>query len=86
MNQLKINMRDFIIHKFEPSNEWVTIQVNDILNDAHYIDVKVVDLAAYEDGELIQSAFPYLTSEQRELMLTGLTGDMWDEMFGDEEE
>ena len=42
MNQLKNNMRDFIIHKFEPSNEWVTIQVNDILNDAHYIDVKVV--------------------------------------------
>ena len=79
-------MRNFIIHKFEPGNEWVTIQVNDILNDAHYIDVKVVDLAAYEDGALIQDAFPYLTIGQRELILTGISDEMWGDMFGDEEE
>ena len=79
-------MRNFTIHKFEPDNEWVTIEVVDIFNNPHLMDVKMIDLAAYEDGELIQSAFPYLTSEQRELMLTGLTDDMWGEMFGDEEE
>jgi hypothetical protein len=79
-------MRNFIIHKFEPGNEWVTIQVNDILNDAHYIDVKVVDLEAYEDGALIQDAFPYLTIGQRELILTGISDEMWGDMFGDEEE
>ena len=79
-------MRNFIIHKFEPNNEWVTIEVVDMLGNTHLMDVKMVDLAAYEDGALIQSAFPYLTSEQRELMLTGLTDDMWGEMFGDEEE
>ena len=79
-------MRNFTIHKFEPDNEWVTIEVVDIFNNPHLMDVKMIDLAAYEDGALIQSAFPYLTSEQRELMLTGLTDDMWGEMFGDEEE
>lgn len=79
-------MRDFIIHEYTPGGEWVTIQVNDILNDAHYIDVKVVDLAAYEDGALIQDAFPYLTIGQRELMLTGISDEMWGDMFGDEEE
>jgi hypothetical protein len=79
-------MRNFIIHKFEPNNEWVTIEVVDMLGNTHLMDVKMIDLAAYEDGALIQSAFPYLTSEQRELMLTGLTDDMWGEMFGDEEE
>ena len=79
-------MRNFTIHKFEPDNEWVTIEVVDIFNNPHLMDVKMIDLAAYEDGELIQSAFPYLTSEQRELMLTGLTDDLWGEMFGDEEE
>jgi hypothetical protein len=57
-----------------------------MLGNTHLMDVKMIDLAAYEDGALIQSAFPYLTSEQRELMLTGLTDDMWGEMFGDEEE
>ena len=78
-------MRNFTIHKFEPDNEWVTIEVTDIFNNTHLMDVKMVDLSAYEDGALIQSAFPYLTSEQRELILTGLTDDMWDEMFGEEE-
>ena len=61
-------MRNFIIHKFELHKEWITIEVPDILGNTHLMDVKMVDLAAYEDGALIQSAFPYLTSEQRELI------------------
>ena len=79
-------MRNFIIHKFEPDNEWVTIEVVDMLGNTHLMDVKMIDLAAYEDGAHIQDTFPYLTTSQRELMLTGLTDDMWGEMFGDEEE
>jgi hypothetical protein len=79
-------MRNFTIHKFEPDNEWVTIEVVDILGNTHLMDVKMIDMAAYEDGAYIQDAFPYLTTSQRELMLTGLTDDVWSEMFGDEEE
>jgi hypothetical protein len=79
-------MRDFIIHKYTKGDEWVTIQVNDMLQNSHYIDVKMVDMAAYEDGALIQDAFPYLTTSQRELMLTGISDEIWDDMFGDEEE
>jgi hypothetical protein len=79
-------MRDFIIHKYNKGDEWVTIQVNDMLQNSHYIDVKMVDMAAYEDGALIQDAFPYLTTSQRELMLTGISDEIWDDMFGDEEE
>ena len=79
-------MKDFIIHNYNPESEWVTIQVNDLLQNAHYFDVKMIDLAAYEDGALIQDAFPYLDSEQRELMLTGINDLMWGDLFGDEEE
>jgi hypothetical protein len=79
-------MKDFIIHNYNPGSEWVTIQVNDLLQNAHYFDVKMIDLAAYEDGALIQDAFPYLDSEQRELMLTGINDLMWGDLFGDEEE
>ena len=51
------------------------------------MDVKQLDLDAYEDGALIQDAFPYLTNEQREIILSGMTDDMWGDMFpGDEEE
>ena len=79
-------MKDFITHNYNPGSEWVTIQVNDLLQNAHYFDVKMIDLAAYEDGALIQDAFPYLDSEQRELMLTGINDLMWGDLFGDEEE
>jgi hypothetical protein len=79
-------MNNFIIHDFDPGSEWVTIQVNDILNDPHYMDVKSIDLSAYENGALIQDSFPYLDKEQREIMLTGMTDEMWNDMFGSDEE
>ncbi len=79
-------MRTFVIHNYDNNSEWVTIQVIDMLQNTHYMDVKMVDLAAYEDGALIQDAFPYLTSGQRELILTGISDEMWGNMFDDEEE
>jgi hypothetical protein len=79
-------MRTFVIHNYDNNSEWVTIQVVDMLQNTHYMDVKMVDLAAYEDGALIQDAFPYLTSGQRELILTGISDEMWGDMFNDEEE
>lgn len=67
-----------------PMKGWVTLTVTDIMGDNHYMDVKQIDLDAFENGALIQDAFPYLTLEQRELIITGLTEDMWNDMFGDE--
>jgi hypothetical protein len=77
-----------IIDVYETNNSgWVTIEVIDVANESHYMDVKQLDLDAYEDGALIQDAFPYLTNEQREIILSGMTDDMWGDMFpGDEEE
>ena len=69
-----------------PMNGWVTLTVTDVVGDNHYMDVKQIDLDAFEDGALIQDAFPYLTLEQRELILTGITEDMWNDMFGEDEE
>lgn len=67
-------------------NDWVTIEVLDLNNKPHYMDVKDEDLKDYMSGiRHIQSAFPYLTLEQRELIISGMTNDMWDELFGNEE-
>jgi len=79
-------MITIVIHNYDNNSEWVTIQVIDMLQNTHYMDVKMVDLAAYEDGALIQDAFPYLTSGQRELILTGISDEMWGDMFGDLED
>jgi hypothetical protein len=39
-----------------------------------------------EDGTLIQDAFPHLTPQEREFLLSGCTQEEWDKMFPAEEE
>jgi hypothetical protein len=76
-----------IIDVYEADNSgWVTIEVLDVTDESHYLDVKQIDLDAYYEGAHIQDAFPYLTADQRELILTGITDDMWNNMFGGDEE
>ena len=40
----------------------------------------------YFNGQMIQEAFPTLTADEREFILTGITGDEWDEAFIEREE
>jgi len=76
-------MSNRIIGVTTSGNDQVTLHVQDLNGDIHYMDVDNQDLCAYEDGELIQNCFPYLTVEQREIIVSGMTQDMWDEMFGE---
>lgn len=40
-----------------------------------------------KNGELVQSVFPELTSDERELyFITNICGNCWDEMFGVEDD
>lgn len=39
----------------------------------------------YDEGVLIQDAFPFLTPDEREFMMTGITPEEWDRLFGEEE-
>lgn len=41
---------------------------------------------AYDEGALVQEAFPMLNAEQREFLLTGSTQEEWDVAFPEEEE
>ena len=49
-----------------------------------------VDKAAYErwalHGELIQVAMPDMTTDERELLMTGTHSECWDNMIADDEE
>lgn len=40
---------------------------------------------SWRSGTLIQEAFPTLTVEQREFLMTGITPDEWSRAFGEEE-
>ena len=45
------------------------------------LDVTRQQLSNYERGELLQTAFPNLTADEREFIKTGITADEWDSMF-----
>lgn len=42
------------------------------------------DVERYMNGTFIQVAFPYLSDDDREFILTGYTKEDWDKMFPDE--
>lgn len=39
----------------------------------------------WQNGELIQNAFPNLTPDEREFLMTGITPEDWNGIFGTEE-
>ena len=48
------------------------------------MDLKITQaqLDAWVDGMLIQDAMPQLPPEHREFLITGITPDEWDSVFG----
>lgn len=46
------------------------------------IDVTPKQLAAWQNGALIQEAMPNLTADEREFIMTGITPEMWEATFG----
>lgn len=47
------------------------------------LDITDFDISRFNDGELIQKAFPHLTPSQREFFLTGITDEEWNNAFCD---
>ena len=48
------------------------------------INVTEGQLARWKAGELIQVAMPQLTDDEREFIMTGITAEEWEDMFGEE--
>ena len=44
------------------------------------LDITAEELTRYRQGELVQRAFPRLTEDEREFVLTGMTHDEWEQM------
>jgi len=51
---------------------------------AHTMDLPVTraQLDRWQGGELIQTVFPFLSSSEREFLMTGVTSAEWDNEFG----
>ena len=44
------------------------------------------DAQRWVNGELIQNCFPYLNKDDREILMTGIDAQAWEEMFATSEE
>lgn len=40
------------------------------------------DYLAWRGGMLVQDAFPYLSAEERELLISGICPECWEKTFG----
>lgn len=45
------------------------------------LDITEKEYQAWQDGELIQNAAPRLSPAERELLISGLSQESWDELF-----
>ena len=48
--------------------------------------VPVEGYERWQAGEKIQHALPTLTADQREMLITGITQEGWEQLFGSEDE
>ena len=49
----------------------------------HSFEVEEADWIKWQEGALIQRAFPYLNDNQRESLITGYCSECWDKLFKD---
>lgn len=49
------------------------------------IKAKNTDLLNWQGGQLVQIAFPYLSAEEREMLISGTCKECWDKMFTPDE-
>lgn len=52
----------------------------------HEVAVDFMDFMDWQDGKLAQDAFPYLSAEEREQLISGFCPDCIRSVFGAEEE
>ena len=63
----------------EKTTMWTTCRV---CKNQVEMKVHIEDVTAWENGELIQNAMPYLTPDEREVLISGTCGPCFDMLFG----
>jgi hypothetical protein len=57
-----------------------------ICKTQHTLLVQITDFADWQLGGYIQDTMPYLSADERELLISQTCGDCWEKMFGNCEE
>ena len=51
-----------------------------------FLTLSANDFNAWQNGELVQNAFPYLDANERELLVSGICSECWEKTFSTEED
>ena len=51
---------------------------------ANFVEVNEMDYLDWDDGVSAQVAFPYLSADEREMLISGICPTCWARMFGGE--
>jgi len=74
-------MSQILCYRTTNEQDKVILLVKDVRGEEHEVGpVDHEDLLLYMQGTLIQRAFPYLSLEDRELIITGYTPEMWEDL------
>ena len=53
---------------------------------ANEVEVNEIDYLDWQDGTLVQDAFPYLSANEREMLISGICPTCWARTFGEEKD
>lgn len=58
-----------------------------ISGNVNAMDLPITEeqIVRWQDGEMIQDVFPFLTAMQREFLISGSTEEEWDAILADEQ-
>ena len=56
-------------------------RICEITEEEYSVKVNLKDFIDWRNGKYAQDAFPMLSREQREFIISGITPAMWDAMF-----
>lgn len=73
INTMKINYKEVTITTTCP-----------FCGHTNEVSVNENDYWDWQDGVLIQNAFPYLNADERESLITGICSKCWDDMFSEQ--
>lgn len=57
------------------------LTILDVKGETHHLIVDLFDYELYCTGHKVQDCFPYLSANDRELIISGIPGEFWDEIF-----
>ena len=80
------NLRDFANEFSATERDLELVIICPICHETAVVKVNFEDYLAWNEGKLIQEAFPYLSANDRERVKTGICPSCWEKMFSDDEE